>query len=396
MALLNRKQVVSLLVEGTEGTAVVPIASGGGFNTFNTSFAPDIEMYERDPFRASLGRLASIAGVKTATVGFETEMVASTAGNVGDVTSSAADYPPFHNLMLASGYEAVLVDSYALTSLSGTFVAGETLEDDDSSDRVEVCALTTKSGDGLLYVETGGTAAGIGGMVGPCTGQTSEATGSLGSFTENAGILYKPSSTLPLVSYTVGVFNDGLRHRVKGCRGNVTFSASTGQPCRMAFEFMGPFADSADIDLPTPTYPTRVPPSLLSAGLTVHGDTLIIDSFEVATNNELSVRRSANDAAGAISTKITKRGFSGSIDPEVELVANHDFITKLTSNTEGLLDFDVAGGSGGAGNRFKIQGPNCSYSGVSGGERGGISTYSMDLSLNESSIGDNDFRLLCY
>ena len=390
MALLNRKQVVSLLVESTEGTAVTPIASGGGFNTFNTSFAPDVEMYERDPFRSSLGRLASIAGVKTATVGFETEMVASTAGNVGDPASSAADYPPFHNLMLASGYEAVLVDSYTIGSLVGTFVAGETIEDDSGSEEA-VCALTTKSGDTTLYVEAGGTVLSLGG-----TGATSEATASFSSQVSDVGILYKPSSTLPLVSYTVGVFNDGLRHRVKGCRGNVTFSASTGQPCRMAFEFVGPFEDSADITLITPTYPTRVPPSLLSAGLTVHGDTLIVDSFEVATNNELSVRRSANDAAGAISTKITKRGFTGSIDPEVELVADHDFITKLTANTEGLLDFVVAGGSGGAANRFRIQGPNCSYSGASGGERGGISTYSMDLSLNESSIGDNDFRLLCY
>ena len=395
MALLNRKQVVSLLVESTEGTAVTPIASGGGFNTFNTSFAPDVEMYERDPFRASLGRLASIAGVKTATVGFETEMVASTAGNVGDPASSAADYPPFHNLMLASGYAAVLVDSYAITSLSGIFVAGESIEDDGSG-LLEVCALTSKAADSILYVETGGAAAGGAGMLGPCTGLTSGATADLGVVTENVGILYKPSSTLPLVSYTVGVFNDGLRHRVKGCRGNVTFSASTGQPCRMAFEFVGPFEDSQDITLITPTYPTRVPPSLLSAGLTVHTDTLIVDSFEIATNNELSVRRSANDAAGAISTKITKRGFTGSIDPEVELVADHDFITKLTSNTEGLLDFVVAGGSGGAANRFRIQGPNCSYSGASGGERGGISTYSMDLSLNEASIGDNDFRLLCY
>jgi len=207
LALLNRKQVVSLLVESTEGTAVTPIDSGGGFNTFNTSFAPDIEMYERDPFRASLGRLASIAGVKTATVGFETEMVASTAGNVGDPASSAADYPPFHNLMLASGYAAVLVDSYTITSLVGTFVAGETIEDDSGSEEA-VCALTTKSGDTTLYVEAGGTVLSLGG-----TGATSEATASFSPQGEDVGILYKPSSTLPLVSYTVAVFNDGLRHR---------------------------------------------------------------------------------------------------------------------------------------------------------------------------------------
>ena len=382
MALLNRKQVVSLAVESTEGTVVTPGVSGAGFNTFDTTFSPEVEQYERNPFRSSLGRLASIAGVKTATVGFTTELVGS-----GDHTL-AGDALPFHDLMLACGYEKVGVDALTISAMSGTnFTAGETISAVGGASGV--CALSTKTADTTLYVTAASTITASGALSGGTSGASSTAATNVST---DAAVMYKPVST-GTSTYTVALYNDGIRHRVKGCRGNVSFSGSTGQPVRMAFEFTGPFEDTADEDLITPTYPSLVPPSMLGAGLSVHGDLLVVDSFEVATGNELAVRRSANDDAGAISTKITMRSMSGSIDPEVELKVTHDFIGKLTGNTEGLLDFTIGGTTG---NKFRIQGPNCSYAGVSGGERGGISTYSMDLSLNETSLGDNDFRLLCF
>ena len=384
MALLHRKQVVAVKVEGAEGTAETPGNVDAGFNTFETSFSPEVEQYERNPFRSSLGRLASIAGVKTGTVGFMTELVGS-----GDHTPAGTALP-FHTLMLACGYEKVALDTVTVTATTGVqFIAGETLT--GSASRTGICGMSSRVGDTTIYVvATGNTL-------------TTDETSLTGSISDNdqgdvsavdadVAVMYKPLSTEGS-SYTVGVFNDGIRHRIQGARGNVSFAGSTGQPVKMSFEFTGPFKDSTDDPLLTPTYPALVPPAMLNANLSAHTDLLIVDSFEIATGNELSVRRSANDPAGAISTKITQRSMSGSIDPEVETIANHNFILKMTNNDEGLLDLTIGSTTG---NRFRLQGPNCSYAGVSGGERGGISTYSMDLSLNETSVGDNDFRLLCF
>jgi hypothetical protein len=292
--------------------------------------------------------------------------------------------------MLACGYEQVALDTVTVTATTGVqFVAGETIAAFGSE--TAICGMSSRVGDTTIYVESTGN------------GLTETSTALTGSISNNSqgdasavdgdvAVMYKPLSTEGS-SYTVGVFNDGIRHRIQGARGNVSFAGSTGQPVKMSFEFTGPFKDSDDITLLTPTYPSLVPPAMLNANLSAHTDLLIVDSFEIATGNELSVRRSANDPAGAISTKITQRSMSGSIDPEVETIANHNFILKMTNNEEGLLDLTIGSTTG---NRFRLQGPNCSYAGVSGGERGGISTYSMDLSLNETSLGDNDFRLLCF
>ncbi|MEO2122080.1 MAG: hypothetical protein ABGY10_01935 [bacterium] len=384
MALLHRKQVVAVVVEGAEGTAETPANADAGFNTFETSFSPEVEQYERNPFRSSLGRLASIAGVKTGTVGFMTELVGS--GNHAPGGTAL----PFHTLMLACGYERVSLDTVTVTATTNAqFIAGETITAFGSE--TAICGMSSRVGDTTIYVVTVGN--GLTSTSVALTGSISNnSQGDASAVDADVAIMYKPLSTEGS-SYTVGVFNDGIRHRIQGARGNVSFAGSTGQPVKMSFEFTGPFKDSTDTGLLTPTYPARVPPAMLNANLSAHTDLLIVDSFEIATGNELSVRRSANDPAGAISTKITQRSMSGSIDPEVETILNHNFIEKMTNNDEGLLDLTIGSTTG---NRFRLQGPNCSYAGVSGGERGGISTYSMDLSLNETSVGDNDFRLLCF
>lgn len=397
MPFLNRKQVIALKVENTEGTSSNPGVADAGFNTFSTTWSPEVESYERNPFRSSLGRLATINGVKTGTIGFETELVGS--GNHADATPTN---PAWHTLMLACGFEQKAVTAVTIPASSGVqFTAGEVLK--QSGVAKGTAALSTKVGDTVLYV-VDSTGTGTTAIVGETSGADSGTlAGSPFGDTDEGGLVYKPLSGGPAKSYTVALYNagtgtgtnSGVKHILEGCRGNISFAGSTGQPVRMTCEFTGPFASTSNSEIIEPTYPTLVPPSLLSAGLSFDGDELVVDSFEINSGNELAVRRSANAATGAVSTNIVTRSMSGSIDPEVELASVHNFIDKMTTNTVGLLDFVVEAGAGALGNKFRIQGPNCSYSGASGGERNGVSTYAMDLSLNETAIGDSDFRLLC-
>jgi len=71
---------------------------------------------------------------------------------------------------------------------------------------------------------------------------------------------------------------------------------------------------------------------------------------------------------------------------------NHDWFGRLDANTEGMMKFTVGSD---VGNSFKIMAPQAQYTGVSPGDRNGIATVSIDLAMNESTLGDDDLQIVC-
>ncbi len=396
MALLTRKTQIGLKSETTEGTAITNIGpNDAGFNLFDSvTFTPEIEQTERNAFRSTIGRRASIAGVKTGTISFTSELVG------GGVTSSNVQKPAISELLLPCGFAEYSVRKLSGGSITDTFLVGESIQ--QTSGISGVIRAIVKNGSSYdLYISgaTGNLSASA-----PIVGQTSTAqmAASGASFPTATNYVYTTATengTL-VKSATVEMIQDGVKHAIKGARGNVTFRGSTGTPLQAVFEFTGPKIDTINHALYTGvSYPTNTPPTLLDASFTTHAFSGVIDTVEFSTNNDLQIRRDMNQASGLLSTKIVSRAMAGSIDPEMTVVTgtgSHDWFGKMDTNTEALTQIEVGNSTTPVdGNHFVLCAPNSQYTNITPGDRNGIAINTIDLACNESTIGDDDFQIVC-
>lgn len=379
MPLLERRQQVAVKQESTEGTAETLAATNAAFNTFEVSYSPDIQQFERNPNRLTIGSLASLAGVRLGRVTMTTELVGS--GDGGTPT------PPWDPIILSCGFQKITsLLKLSITSPSGFYTVGETVTGPGGGTGIVV--RTNQTGDNTIVVtQDSGTF-----TTEVITGQTSGVSGASGAPVAVDSVAYRPDSSANK-SYTVGVYQDGLRHIIKGARGNVRFSGAVGEPVQMQVEYVGAIESTSDASLLSGVvYPTSVPPQLLGVGLQFGGYAPVFENISIDTGNSLNPRRNANDASGVISTLITSRAVTGSMDPESTLIgSNEDWFAKLQASTQTAMSMQIGTASG---NRFGIGGPNAQYANISGGSRNELLTHNLDLRLNELA-GDDDLIISC-
>jgi len=204
--------------------------------------------------------------------------------------------------------------------------------------------------------------------------------------TEN--VVYAPAST-GVPSLTIAVFNDGLRHIVRGARGSVKFGFKNGEICYCDFEFLGVYDSSADVAMIAPTYEATVPPALLGASLTVGGYAAKIQSLNLDMGNVLALRDDISSAQGYFSTLLTDRRPTGSFDPEMELVATHDFYGLWKGGTAAALAFNLGATQY---NRIGITAPKLVYTKIGDSDRNSLSVAdsTFELAMN---TGDDEIVL---
>lgn len=386
MVLLSKKQQIAIKAEAAEGTFEPVAAANAGFNTFDVQFTPDIQQVERNPNRGTIGVLPSLAGVKLGSVRFRTELVGS--GNGSDPE------PPWEALLLACGFaRASTTATYKIAfdgtpATSGKFIVGETITLGSGTATVVVPNI---AGEDAIWVSNQqGTFS-----TGTCTGGTSGATGNVGAAPTLAlEAIYRPSSAAG-DAFSIGLYQDGRVHRLRGCRGNVSLRAVVGEPVSLNFEFQGAIHQTADASLLTGiTYPSLLPPQGLGILLELGEYNPVLETLELDMGNNLAPRRNLNDAAGVISTRITSRSPRGSMDPESVLIGGgggNDFFNSLYAGTQFAAEAKFGSA---AGNTFYLHAPKLQYANVGQGDRNEILTDNVDLRLNETS-GDDDFILMC-
>lgn len=97
----------------------------------------------------------------------------------------------------------------------------------------------------------------------PAWGDLLEACGFDETVTASTRVDYTPiSSAFP--SVTIAWHDDGLKHTVTGCRGNVVFRMNSGGRPVMSFTFRGLYAAPAAASNPTPTYTGFKTPRVVS------------------------------------------------------------------------------------------------------------------------------------
>ena len=66
------------------------------------------------------------------------------------------------------------------------------------------------------------------------------------------------------------------------------------------------------------------------------------------------------------------------------------FFNKVYDNNEGIFDLTIGSGTG---TTFLISGRSTQMSGITGGERSGLTTNNIDLSFNEN-LGNDELSIL--
>lgn len=237
------------------------------------------------------------------------------------------------------------------------------------------------------------------------------------AITKPVGFEYDPVST-GIESVTIYMYFDGVLHRMTGARGTFTLEGTGGELALFNFTFTGNFETVTDVALPAATFETTIPVQVELAKLHINPDVdatapaaqvpaadiapvcdtyedeingstdeLCAGSFGFDLGGEIQPRECINDADSFKGGVFTSRAPTGSIDPELELVATHNFWNLLA--TADVLGWQVQVGQL-RGNVVRLESPSVQYAGLSYAERNGLRVLEADLRFAGSAPDFSD------
>ncbi len=248
---------------------------------------------------------------------------------------------------------------------------------------------------------------------------------SFSAVTKPTGTEYDPIST-GFESVTIHMFFDGILHRMTASRGTFNVEGTGGELANFNFEFTGNFEVVTDVAIPSAIFETQIPVQVELAELVVNQDvdatapavqvpaadvfpvcdtyedqingsinSLCAASFNFDLANDVVIRECINEADAFKGVIITGREPVGSIDPELELVATHDFWGILS--TADVLGWHVKVGTL-RGNIVRFDSDSVQYNGLSYADRDGLRVLEVDLRFSGSApaFEDDEIRIAFY
>lgn len=202
-------------------------------------------------------------------------------------------------------------------------------------------------------------------------------------------VTYMPtSSSIP--SGTVGIIEDGVKKQIWGARGTFNLSCLTDSRCMFHFVFTGADYSVADADFLADVALLSVNPQpFINAAFSLQSYAALIKSMQIDIANAVALRGDANSSSGFKSAIITARKPKLTFDPEMVLVATHDFYGIMRAGTEGALTTAIGAT---VGNICTITANKVQYREVGEEEREGIRTLGIPCQLNRDA-GDDELRL---
>jgi hypothetical protein len=233
----------------------------------------------------------------------------------------------------AGSSDAILVRNLEVTPLQADVVSRDLIRpylgNSDqllANTRVELTFEVELAGSG-----TAGTA--------PAYGPVLKACGLSETVVATTSVTYAPVSA-SFSSCTIYFHNDGIRHKLTGCRGSFSVNAEVGQIPVISFTMTGIYNAPTDTALPTPTYANQAAPLIFKNGNTSnfsifsYSGCLQSLSFEVA--NEVIYRELVGCNKEVL---ITNRAPSGTAVIEAPTIATKDFFTIANGSTTGSITF---------------------------------------------------------
>jgi hypothetical protein len=199
--------------------------------------------------------------------------------------------------------------------------------------RVEVTFEVELAGSG-----TAGTA--------PAYGPVLKACGLSETVVATTSVTYAPVSA-SFSSVTIYFHNDGIRHKVTGCRGTFELNAEVGQIPVISFTMTGIYNAPTDESLPSPTYANQAAPLIFKNGNTsnfsIFSYSGCLQSLSFQMANEVVYRELVGCTKESL---IVNRAPAGDVVIEAPSIATKDFFTIATGSSTGSISFQHGGTAG--------------------------------------------------
>ena len=283
-----------------------------------------------------------------------------------------------------AGTDAVLVRSLEITPLNADVVERELIrpylgnfEQLLGNQNVEVTFEVELAGSG-----TAGTA--------PAWGPIMRACGMAETIVASTSVAYAPVSS-SFESCTLYFDNDGILHKITGCRGTFSMSCEVNAIPVLNFTMTGIYNAPTDTAVPTATYSNQAAPLLFRTGNTssfsIFGYSGILQSVNFDIANETIYRELIG---GSKEVLITDRKPAGEVMVEAVSLATHDFFTDATGTSTGGLSFTHGTA---AGNIVAFSSPQTDLGAPSYSDQDGIQMISLPYTSTPTSSGNDEVSL---
>ena len=328
MSFLTRRRLILSKIESTYGTDAAPGAAEAVL-VKNINFTPqETNLVPRDLIRPYFGNFTNIPAAIYAKLAFSVELA-------GAGTAGAA--APYGSLLRASAFAEVL----NAAAVTGTAQAGST------SSTLKLAAAASAVDNfyqGMRVRTTGGTGSGQSAFILAYTGSSKTATTYPNwTVTPDATTQYSIDAQSVYIPRTTGLeavslyFNeDGLLHKMLGCRGTVALKLPLWGIPTLDFQFTGIYVPPTDTAQPTPvTYSTFQQPVAVNnsntTGLVLASYAgAMLSDFSMDFKNSVTYR---SLVGGSQSVVLTDRKPEGSLTLEATTVAAKDWWTMAANAT---------------------------------------------------------------
>lgn len=221
--------------------------------------------------------------------------------------------------------------------------------------------------------------------------QEIRAGGAFLPFLTGAGYLlgsgtYKPTSVMgSRKTWSLGLFEDGLKKLLFGAAGNCSLAIREAQRVTAAWDWMGVFSAVTDVSLPPRAPITTAPYVARSVTLTIGGSAIPLhNEISIDLGARVTPREDIAVAAGVSHFYISEFEPRVTIDCEAALVATLDQYGLLVAGTTAALSIVLTSGA----TTLTIAAPRVQRLEVATGDRGGKMTNPITLACLNSSGDD--------
>jgi len=282
------------------------------------------------------------------------------------------------------GADAVLVRSLEITPIEADIVSRDLIRPYLgnspqllANSRVSITFQVELAGSGAA-----GTA--------PRYGAVLKACGMSETVVASTSVTYAPVSSA-FSSATIYFNNDGILHKLTGCRGSFTLSAEVGQIPTLDFSMVGVYNAPTDTAAPAVTYTTQASPLVFRQGNTSafqffsYAGCLQSVSFDIA--NETVYRELVGCTKEVL---ITNRAPSGTVMVEAPALATKDYFGIAQTETTGNLTF-LHGTT--AGNRVTLTASQVDIANPSYADMDGIQMLNIPFVAVPTTAGNDEVSL---
>lgn len=384
----KNRSIIGIMEEVTEGTYVAPATANDFIQPLSEGFelTPAKELIERNILTSNIGKVTPRIGQKSVTGALPVEFRAS--GTEGAKTD--------FDLLL----KGALGNSRQITTQTTTKAVGNTasvlqIEDADIS--------KFNVGDIIVILEAGAhhVAAITAKVTTPGSANITVLPAASAPFSASVVIsksttYYPANSGHPSLSLSYYWANEILEKAIGAKVTSMSLdNFTTGQIASFNFGFEGLSFDEVNGSAPfTPTYDSGLPPLILQACVFQDGVELQLNEFALSLENTLGFITSTCSENGRISSRVTQRVLSGSMNPYKDDASVAQF-TKFNNQTAFSLfvrAFNPSSVSGEIilGSAIGIYLPNCIITEKSVGDQDGILTDQLSFSADRGTVGSSE------